>query len=64
MEEAIKPLATKYDTASGIASIKDDLAKFKSDLSKQIDNSIKWMFAFWIGQVGATLAIMLLFLKK
>jgi len=53
VEAAIKTLATK-----------DDLAKVKYDLSKEIGNSVKWMFIFWIGQVGATLAIILLFLKK
>ena len=53
VEATIKTLATK-----------DDLAKVKYDLSKEISNSVKWMFIFWIGQVGATLAIILAFLKK
>jgi hypothetical protein len=53
VEATIKTLATK-----------DDLANVKYDLSKEIGNSIKWMFIFWIGQVGATLAIVFLFLNK
>lgn len=53
VEASIKTLATK-----------EDLAKVKYDLSKEIGDSIKWMFIFWIGQVGATLAIVFLFLKK
>ncbi len=57
VEVNIKTLATK-----------DDLAQFKYDLSKEIGNvradTIKWMFIFWIGQVGATLAVAFLFLKK
>src|SRR5882757_9535141 len=53
VEATIKTLATK-----------DDLAKVKYDLSKEINNSVKWMFIFWIGQVGAMLAILFLFLKK
>ena len=53
VEATIKTLATK-----------DDLAKVKYDLSKDISNSVKWMFIFWIGQVGAMLAIAFLFLKK
>ena len=53
VEASIKTLATK-----------EDVAKVKYDLSKEISNSVKWMFIFWIGQVGATLAIVLLFLKK
>jgi len=58
----------KDDLHKEIGIVKDDLAKFKYDLSKQIGDSkadtIKWMFIFWIGQVGAMLAILFLFLKK
>jgi hypothetical protein len=53
VEATIKTLATK-----------DDLAKVKYDLSNRIGDMIKWMFIFWVGQVGATLAIVFLFLKK
>ncbi|MDB5122750.1 MAG: hypothetical protein JWP94_879 [Mucilaginibacter sp.] len=53
VEATIKTLATK-----------DDLAQVKLDLSNKIGDSVKWMFIFWIGQVGATMAILLLFLKK
>ncbi|GAB2983850.1 hypothetical protein GCM10027049_21610 [Mucilaginibacter puniceus] len=53
VEATIKTLATK-----------EDLAKVKYDLSKEISNSIKWMFIFWVGQVGATLTIAFLFLNK
>ncbi|HVW14568.1 MAG TPA: hypothetical protein VHB54_12110 [Mucilaginibacter sp.] len=53
VEATIQTLATK-----------EDLARVKYDLSKEIGNSVKWMFIFWIGQVGTTLAIVFLFLKK
>lgn len=53
VENSIQTLATK-----------DDIAKVKYDLSEKISNSVKWMFIFWIGQVGATLAILAFFLKK
>ena len=57
VEATIKTLVTK-----------DDLAKVKYDLSKEIGNvkadTIEWMFIFWIGQVGATLAIVFLFPTK
>ncbi|HWZ15098.1 MAG TPA: hypothetical protein VNW95_07640 [Mucilaginibacter sp.] len=53
VEATIKTLATK-----------DDLAQVKLDLSNKIGDSVKWMFIFWIGQVGAMTAILLLFLKK
>jgi hypothetical protein len=53
VEATIKTLATK-----------DDLAKLNLDLSNRIGDMMKWMFIFWVGQVGATLAIILLFVKK
>ncbi len=53
VEATIKTLATK-----------EDVAKVKYDLSKDISNSVKWMFIFWIGQMGAMLTIALLILKK
>ena len=53
VESSIKTLATK-----------DDLTKLKYDLSRQISNAVKWMFVFWIGQFGATMAILLMLLKK
>jgi hypothetical protein len=68
VEATIKTLATKEDLHKEIAIVKDDLAKVKYDLSKDIGDgkadTIKWMFIFWIGQVGAMLAIAFLFLKK
>ncbi len=43
---------------------KDD----KEDLISKIDSSqneiIRWMFLFWIGQLAATIGIILLFVKK
>jgi len=53
VEATIKTLATK-----------DDLARVKYDLSKDISNSVKWAFIFWVGNVGTMLAIALLILKK
>jgi hypothetical protein len=57
VEATIKTLATK-----------DDLAIVKHELSKEISevkaDTIKWMFIFWIGQVAATLAIVMLYLNK
>src|SRR5580692_8321804 len=47
VEATIKTLATK-----------DDLAKVKYDLSKDISNSVKWMFVFWIGQFGAIMTML------
>ena len=71
VEATIKTLATKDD----ILLIKEDLANVKYDLLQEIGNvrkeigeskadNIKWMFLFWIGQVGSTIAVIMLFLKK
>ena len=53
VEATIQTLATKED----VANIRKEAAENKAD-------TIKWMFIFWAGQVGAMLAIALLILKK
>ncbi len=53
MEATIKTLATK-----------DDIANLHKEIGEATADAIKWMFIFWIGQVTATLTILLLFLKK
>ncbi len=53
VEATIKTLATKDD----IANVRKELGEVKAD-------TIKWMFIFWVGQVGATLGLLLLFVKK
>jgi glycine/D-amino acid oxidase-like deaminating enzyme len=53
VEATIKTLATKDD----IVGVRKEIGEIKAD-------TIKWMFIFWIGQVGAMLGIALLFLKK
>ena len=57
VEATIKTLATREDLANGLASVRKEISEAKTE-------NIKWMFIFWIGQVGAMLAILLLFLKK
>jgi hypothetical protein len=52
VEAAIKTLATK-----------DDIANVRKEISEAKSENIKWMLIFWVGQVGATLAIALLILK-
>lgn len=53
VEATIKTLATKDD----IANVRRDMGEIKAD-------TIKWMFIFWVGGVGAMLALVFLFLKK
>ena len=53
VEASIKSLATK-----------DDIGQLRKEMAENKVETIKWMFIFWIGQIGATLAIVFLYLKK
>jgi hypothetical protein len=53
VENSIQSLATK-----------EDIANVRKEMADNHAANIKWMFIFWVGQVGATLAIILVFLKK
>ncbi len=71
VEATVKTLATKEDLTSAISNVKDDIANVKDDvanvrreISETKADTIKWMFIFWVGQIGATMAIIMLFLKK
>ena len=71
VESSIKTLATKDDITSiraEIVNTKEEIANLRYDIRKEIGehkaDTIKWMFIFWIGQVGAMLGIILLFFKK
>src|SRR5246127_3299745 len=60
VEATIKTLATKDDLAKvrdEITNVREELADVRSDLIKEISKSkadtVKWMFIFGIGQIGA-----------
>jgi hypothetical protein len=53
MEATIKTLATK-----------DNIANLRKEIGEATADSIKWMFIFWTGQIGATLVFIFLFLEK
>lgn len=53
VEATIKTLATKQD-----------LADMNANMHKGFAENLKWMFIFWVGQVGVTVGIIMLFLKK
>jgi len=53
VENSIQTLATKED----LAIIRKEIGESKVDL-------VKWMFIFWVGQFGATAAVIMLLLKK
>ncbi len=51
-ENNLKVLATKED----IANVREEMANVKSEI-------IKWMFIFWIGQIGVLIALLTIFFK-
>jgi len=53
VEATIKTLATK-----------DDIANVRKEMGDNKTETIKWMFIFWVGNIGATLAMMSLLVKK
>jgi hypothetical protein len=57
MASGLEVVATKEDVRKEVAYLIEDIRQNKRDV-------IKWMFIFWLGQVGATLAIVFLYLKK
>lgn len=64
MEATIKTLATKDDLVNLRKDLGSDISNLRKEMGEGKAENIKWMFIFWIGQVGATLAILLLFVKK
>jgi hypothetical protein len=64
VEATIKTLATKDDLVNLRKDLGGDISAIRKEMGENKAENIKWMFIFWIGQVGATLAILLLFLKK
>ena len=71
VEATIKTLATKDDISSlrsEIVGIREEIANLRYDIRKEMGehkaDNFKWMFIFWIGQLGAMLGIIFLFFKK
>jgi hypothetical protein len=57
VEATIQTLATKDDLSRQLGEVRKKISESKVDI-------IKWMFIFWIGQFGATIAAVMLLLKK
>ena len=67
--------SVRNDVSNGLANVREEMANLNLQIHKEMgelnvnihkdmNESIKWMFIFWIGQIGAMLAIVLLFVKK
>ena len=44
--------------------ITEEVAKLRVEVSKVQSNLIKWMFVFWLGQVGAIIGILFAFFRR
>ena len=71
VEATIKTLATKQDLLvmredfhKEFGEVRKEFGNVRKEMGENKADNIKWMFIFWIGQVGAMLAILFLFLKK
>ena len=51
MDLRIAHLASREDLIEGFAAIRQEMANLRVEL-------LRWTFAFWIGQVGVTTALM------
>src|ERR1700744_5078268 len=51
------------NTIQSLAS-KDDISLLRKEIAESKSENLKWMFAFWVGQFGATIAIIVMLLKK
>jgi len=54
----------KDELHNAITGIRSEMADMRKENADTKAENIKWMFIFWIGQVAAMLAIILLFVKK
>ena len=46
-----------------IAGVRVEIADLRSSIQKSKSDTIKWMFLFWVGQIGAVLGIILAVFK-
>ena len=61
IEDKIKE---ELENKSNVLATKSDVANLELKIADSRADTIKWMFIFWIGQMAANFALILLFLKK
>ncbi len=57
-------LATKEDVLAAKEDMRKEISRLDIKIGETKSDVIKWMFIFWIAQVGTTFGFILLFLKK
>src|SRR6201996_1276016 len=58
VEATIKTLATKDDLLVMREDFHKEFVQIRKEMGEAKADNIKWMFVFWIGQVGAMLGIL------
>jgi hypothetical protein len=53
----------KFESQKDILATKQDMSSMQSKIAETKSDLIKWMFAFWMGQILALLAIVNFMLK-
>jgi hypothetical protein len=65
-EDILVSLEEKFERrlAEEISKVNEKIAKVEPRISDSNANMIKWMFIFWIGQIGSILGIFFAFFKS
>ncbi|MCI4624614.1 MAG: hypothetical protein L3V56_01495 [Candidatus Magnetoovum sp. WYHC-5] len=61
LENRIDRLDAKIDKVE--MSLRVEIEKVRSEVEKTKSETLKWLFIFWAGQIGATFALFKFFLK-
>jgi hypothetical protein len=59
----MQQLATKSELYEGLTSVRKEIGDLRAEMSKSNTNNIKWMFIFWITQIGIITSILFALLK-
>ena len=53
-------LEKKFAVKKEVLAMKGDFAQLRVEIKEQKSEIIKWMFIFWVGQIAATIGIILI----
>ena len=68
-EEIIEIVEEKFERrlSEELGKLRVEMAEMKSELNNKMGSMradiIKWMFVFWVGQIGVTIGILFAFFK-
>ena len=56
-KDVLETAADRFEMGNMCADLKNDIWQLRSDMAHRHTSLIKWMSAFWIGQLGFTVSI-------